>query len=318
MQAESLAPLLDEMFGQSRASGNPVTRQLLGGLSVKVRERAGKRMVIVWRAGKGLPGATECEIVGQDAGLFQPKFRTWQCQESDQAFLITEGFDGALCTHVWGPADPLTEGKATGERCVCTRCGADWTRLTGPRGKVTLTYNGAVIKRETVWNRWLVTGPAPAPHVEEIEEIPPEVLEELASPPVQTAQRPHWRDRQKTDKPVVDHVAVARQQELDTQERQRLSGLLLCVSFWCAAWDPWFRRHAVIGMRRAHLKGAPLDELRAEVRGGYHQRTFRHAWPYVLLLCRWRHATHALPEHATPAPKPKRAPRKTTKKAKSA
>lgn len=73
---ESLAPLLDEMFGQSRASGNPVTRQLLGGLNVKVRERAGKRMVIVWRVGNALPGATECEIVGQDAGLIAPKFRT--------------------------------------------------------------------------------------------------------------------------------------------------------------------------------------------------------------------------------------------------
>ncbi|MDR6753464.1 hypothetical protein [Deinococcus soli (ex Cha et al. 2016)] len=320
MQAESLAPLLEEMFEQSRASGNPVTRQLLKGLSVKARERGGKRMLIVWRAGKGIPGATECEIVGQDSGLIAPKFQTWQCRESDQAFLITEGWQGELCTHAWGPTDPLVEGKATGERCVCTRCGADWTRLTGPRGKVTLTYNGSSVKREAVWNRWLVTGPAPAPHVEEVEEIPPEVLEELASQPVQTAQRPHWRDRQKADKPVVDHVAVARQQELDAQERQRLSGPLLVVSLWCATWDPWFRRAVAIGIRRDYLKSAPLPELRAEVRGGYHQRTYPHAWRVVLLLCRWKHVTRALPEHATPAPKPKRksAPRNASRKRKTA
>lgn len=244
------------------------------------------------------------------------RHRAWAERTCD----ITEGFDGALCTHTWGPADPLTEGKATGERCVCTSCGSDWTRLTGPRGKVTRAYNGAVIKREAVWNRWLVTGPAPAPHVEEIEEIPPEVLEELASQPVQAARRPHWRDRQTTEKPVVDHAAVARQQELDAQERKRLSGPLLAVSLWCATWDPWFRRAVVIGMRRDYLKSAPLPELRAEVKGGYHQRTYPHAWRVALLLCRWRHVTRALPEHATPAPKPKRksAPRKTTRKAKTA
>lgn len=306
---ESLAPLLDEMFSQSVASGSPVTRRLLKGLNVKVLERAGKRQIIVWRSGRALPGATECEIVGQDAGMFQPKCQNWQCRESDQAFLIKEAWQGELCTHTWGPADPFVEGKATGERCVCTRCGADWTRLTGPRGKVTLTYSDSVVKRESVWNRWLVTGPAPAPHVEE---IPSEVLEELDSTPAPTVQRPHWRDRQKTEKPVVDHAAVARQQERDARERQRLSGQLMCVSFWCAVWGPWFRRSVVIGMRRDYLKGAPLDELRDEVRSGYHQRTFRFALPYVLLLCRWRHVARALPEHATPAPKPKRksAPRK--------
>ncbi|MBZ9713788.1 hypothetical protein [Deinococcus multiflagellatus] len=313
----NLPGVLDDLFAAAAARGNGVRHKLANGLRLKAGLRGERRLLLVWRSGDRLPSATECEIVGHDAGFFQPRYQLRPCAESPNAFLITEGYRGDVCEHTWGPTDPLQMGKVKGERCVCTHCGAQWTRLDGRRP--TTTYNGQKV-RPAVLERWQVRGPVP-PQI--TEEVPAEVLEALAEdradvPVYEPA--PSWRDRKAAKKAApVDREAEARQQARDAAERKRLSGLLGLVDFWCIFWDPWFQRATVIAVRRDYLKGADLEDLRAEVRGRYFQQTLPHALPYVLLALRWRHVARALPEVATPAPVASKRGRKasTTRKPRS-
>lgn len=204
----SLSDLLEEMFETARQSGAGVHRRLTSGLHVKVGLRGQRKMIIVWREGDKLPSRKECEIVARDGGIIAPKYRTWRCTESDDAFLIMEGHKAATTT-------------------------------------------------------------APAP---------------VARTPEQL------------------------QQERDKAERAYLTGLLTCVSLGAACRNHWFRHHTVIQARRSYLAAASLGELREEVSGRWFAHSFRHALPYVLLVCRWVHQCRALPLMAS-AGKRQRKPR---------
>lgn len=91
-QSDPMLPrLLEEMFTASAERKAAVHRKLMSGLHVKVALRGEKRQVILWRDGGRLPSRKECEVIARDAGFQNPKYRLWKCQESDEAFLLTEG-----------------------------------------------------------------------------------------------------------------------------------------------------------------------------------------------------------------------------------
>ena len=135
MSGESLVGLLDQMFAASVQHQGQVHRKLASGLHVKVGVRGDKRMIILWRDGDRLPSAKECEIVGEDAGFFDPKYRTWQCKESESAFLVTEGYQGEPCEHAWGFRVVVDSNKVTGHYQTCLKCGIKAQVLTPRRGK---------------------------------------------------------------------------------------------------------------------------------------------------------------------------------------
>lgn len=157
----SLTPLLEALFERSAQEGAGVHTQLRSGLHLKVAQRGERRQVIVWRDGDRLPSGKECEIVGDDAGMIHPAFRSWQCKESPQAFLITDAFKGQLCTHAWGMTVHFDEDRVTGHTSTCTACGARWRTSTPKRGKkLSAFYNGKPI-RAGVLERFLLRGPVP-------------------------------------------------------------------------------------------------------------------------------------------------------------
>ena len=90
--ADPLLPrLLEEMFAASAERNAGVHRQLKSGLHVKVAVRGEQRQVILWRDGERLPSRKECEVIAHDAGFQHPKYKSWVCKESSDAFLLTEG-----------------------------------------------------------------------------------------------------------------------------------------------------------------------------------------------------------------------------------
>lgn len=89
-EAPALSALLAEMFAVSAERRGAVHRRLKSGLHLKVAVRGQKRLVILWREAGRLPSRKECEIVARDAGFTHPSYRMWRCQESDEAFLLTE------------------------------------------------------------------------------------------------------------------------------------------------------------------------------------------------------------------------------------
>ncbi|GAA0508657.1 hypothetical protein [Deinococcus depolymerans] len=294
---DTLRPLLEEMFTTSADAAAGVHRKLPGGLHVKAAVKGERRMLIVWRTADRLPSARECEVVGAAAGMITPTFRSWQCRESQDAFLITEGFTGQACTHDWSKTAPVDGGHAS----TCGRCGATWERTQSSRAKTErLRYNSEKVSPAR-FAQFLERGPVGGPPAEQAPSVVPAVQESLwAAPEVQTAAPPpppRQRPPRKAARPSGPETPA------EQAERTRLIGLLTCITFWSACWSPWFRRAVTIDMRRATLRGSTLDELRDEVRSVYVRRTLPYAVPYVLLACRWQHLTRALPEHATPLPK---------------
>lgn len=293
MSGESLVGLLDQMFAVSVQHGAQVHRKLMSGLHVKVAVRGDRRMIIVWRGGGKLPSGKECEVVGEDAGFYDPKYRLWKCKESDEAFLITEGYRGPLCDHEWGFKVAVDSDKAVGHYTTCLKCGVKLQVLTPRRGKKPKYGYGKWELREHVFERWSVRGPAG---------------DDLA-------EQPHHQDEASTAPPVVEPLLPpplteeAAKRLRDEAEKAKLVGLLTCIAFRSACVDPWFRRHEVIRNRLNYLKNSKLDELREECRGRWFRSHFWHSVPYVLLLCRWPLMTRALPAQATPAPKARK-PRK--------
>lgn len=88
---DALLPgLLAEMFAVSAERGAGVHRRLNSGLHLKVAVRGQRQQIILWRDGDRLPSRKECEIVARDAGFTHPSYRMWRCQESEEAFLLTE------------------------------------------------------------------------------------------------------------------------------------------------------------------------------------------------------------------------------------
>lgn len=127
-----LPGLLAEMFAVSAERGAGVHRRLNSGLHLKVAVRGQKRQVILWRDGGRLPGRKECEIVARDAGFTHPAYRMWRCQESDEAFLLTERPPAAH------PAAPELRGEVCGlcrhgERAGCgmVACELGWEAHDG-------------------------------------------------------------------------------------------------------------------------------------------------------------------------------------------
>lgn len=289
---DTLRPLLEEMFTTSADLAAGVHRKLPGGLHVKAAVKGERRMLIVWRTADRLPSARECEVVGAAAGMITPTFRSWQCRESQDAFLVTEGFKGQACTHDWNTV-PVDGGHAS----TCGRCGATCERTRSSRSRTErLTYNGEKVSPAR-FAQLLERGPAG----EQAAAVVPAAQEPLwAAPEVQTPvppPPPRQQAPRKAARPAGPETPA------EQAERTRLIGLLTCITFWSACWSPWFQRAVTIDMRRATLRGSTLDELRDEVRSAYVRRTLPYAVPYVLLACRWRHLTRALPEHATPIPK---------------
>ncbi|GHG18536.1 hypothetical protein GCM10017784_07130 [Deinococcus indicus] len=308
---DTLRPLLEEMFTTSADLAAGVHRKLPGGLHVKAAVKGERRMLIVWRTADRLPSARECEVVGAAAGMITPTFRSWQCRESQDAFLVTEGFTGQACTHDWNTA-PVEGGHAS----TCGRCGATWERTRSGRARTErLTYNGEKVSPAR-FAQFLERGPAGKQSAEQAAAVVPAAQEPLwAAPEVQTPlppPPPRHRPPRKAARPSIPETPA------EQAERARLIGLLTCITFWSACWSPWFQRAVTIDMRRATLRASTLDELRDEIRSVYVRRTLPYAVPYVLLACRWRHMTRALPERATPKPKTRRPSQKTTRKAKTA
>ncbi|MFC4636962.1 hypothetical protein [Deinococcus hohokamensis] len=300
-----MRPLLEEMFAASAQAGAGVHRRLNSGLHVKAALRGERRMLIVWRDGDRLPSAKECEIVGQDAGFIEPKFRTWTCKDSDSAFLVQDAFKGELCRHTWGLQVHFDGKKEYGHGRCCVVCGATWRHTFSRRGgDGQLTYNGAKV-RPGVLEQYLVRGPVPEQAVPVDTDLQQATL--LTTPPSESAdssvalEPPEvrtWTPKPKKEKTPAE---VARQAAADTAIRARLTPLLLCIDLRLACRDPWFRRHQTIQARMDSLKGATADELRQEGRSGWFKRELPRALPYGLLVCRWRLIARALPLKATPA-----------------
>ncbi len=296
--------LLEQMFTASQQSGGGVHRKLMSGLHLKVGVRGERRMVIVWREGERLPSAKECEVVGEDAGFYEPKYRTWPCKESEDAFLIEEGYRGPLCDHAWGFQVAVSSDKATGYYTTCTRCGIKAQVLTPKRGKKQRYGYGKWELRPHVFERWTQRGPAG----DDLGEQPHHSDEGSQEPPVLAAMPPAAPAHALTRQGAAEAAKRAEEQRREALANKLRAGLLV-VSFWSACVNRWFRHATVIGSRRSYLTNADLETLQDEVSGGWFTRSIRWALPYALLLCRWRHLTRALPLVATPAPKASR-PRK--------
>ena len=294
----SLVELLDEMFAASQQTGAGVHRQLSSGLHVKVGLRGQRRMIIVWRSADKLPSAKECEILGEDAGLYDPKYRLWRCQESEDAFLITEGYRGELCDHRMEFFMHVNARPKFQKAWRCSKCGivAGVAYSTRKSAKEKHFY-GKWELREHVWQAWCKRGPA----TDALSDQPHHKHEGISAPPV-AAAKPKAKASPKTD--------AQRQAERDKAERRHLTGLLTCVSFAAACRNRWFRNDFVMQARRAYLEAAKLPELREEVSGRWFAHSYRHALPYALLACRWRHQYRALPLKATAAKRSRKPRRK--------
>lgn len=293
----ALSEVLATMFAASAEQGAGVHQRLSSGLHVKVGVQGARRMMIVWRDGDRLPGGKECEILGEDAGFYAPKYRSWTCKESDSAFLITDSFRGEVCRHTWGLSVHFDGAKEFGYASSCQTCGATWMHTSSRRGKKeSWHYNGQTV-RETVFHRRLVEGPVPA--VAQPQPAPPA--------PVRPAPLPQTREQRA-------EALKARQEAQERALAQHLRGLLTCVAFRSACRSPWFARHQALEARRSFLKGATLAQLREECGGRWFASHFPRAVPYVLLACRWQQQARALPLKATPERKVK-APRKRRTKA---
>ncbi len=306
--APALVDVLAEMFTVSGQQGAQVHRRLFSGLHVKVGVRGERRMIIVWRDGDRLPSAKECEIVGEDAGFYDPKYRAWRCKESDSAFLIQEGYAGSICEHEWGFVYHMNARPQFAQGQVCRRCGVRVAVHSSRRanGKTRYAYDKWEL-REHVWERWLKRGPVPGslvtlPHHDDPGDTsPPPVAAEPLTPQQEAAQAERGQEAQ------------------DAAEKAHLIGLLTCVMLHHAAVNPWFRQGHVIAARRKFLKDSALEDLREECRGRLFAWAFPAARPYVFLVvhwasygARWRHAHRALPVKATASRKARkpRTPRK--------
>lgn len=300
----ALATVLAEMFAASARHGGGVHRRLSSGLHVKVALRGDRRQLIVWRDGGRLPSARECQVVGDDAGLVRPTYRSWQCQDSQDAFLITDAYRGALCTHEWAFPVPYTEKLASGELCRCVTCGAAWRTSTPIRGsKVRTYYNGEEV-RPAVLARFQVCGPVPAAHeASGVVAAAPEAAEPASSgatPSRPVVAPPIWKSRARQE----EEAQAERHRQREERElplKRRAVGLLLVCAFGQAVRDPWFRQAFVIENRRTFLGQMSLTDLREELHSRFGRWQLAWGWPVMLLALRWRHQYRALPECATRA-----------------
>lgn len=264
----ALHQLLDDMFAAAERANGTASYALPDGLHLKVATR-GRRMVIARRERGKKPSPKELEIVGEDAGFYDPDARPWKCRESEAAYLIVEGFHGQLCDHEWGDYIHFNMRPKYMRQHTCQKCGVvvAISYSTRKNSKTTYAYDTWEL-RETVYERWAKRGPVPGslrvlPHHGKPEDAP-------ASAPA----------------PSLNPEAAL---------KSRLVNLLGVVSFAAACKNPWFRQHHVMQARRAYLKGADLAALRDEVDSGWFGQAYRHAVPYVLLACRWCHQYRALP-----------------------
>lgn len=274
-----LHQLLADMFAAAEKVGGSASYELPDGLHLKVATR-GRRMVIAWREEGKQPSAKELEIVGEDAGFYDPDTRPWKCRESAHAFLIVEGFQGQLCEHEWGDWMHVNMRPKFLKTHTCKKCGVvvGMSYSTRKNSKDVYHYDTWEL-RETVFARWVKLGPVPGslrllPH------------HGKAGKAVQTTPAP---PAPPTPTPTDPDAAL----------KLHLINLLGVVSFAAACRNHWFRHHTVIEARRAYLKKAEVKELREEVESGWFRRAYRHALPYVLAACRWRHQYRALPVKAT-------------------
>lgn len=156
----TLHALLSEMVQVSRDTGQPVHRTAARGLRLKVLARQSV-MVIVWRDGGKVPSNKECEIVGEDAGMYDPRTEPWTCRESQSARLIREGFTGALCDHQWGQPVHFNMRPRFAWQFSCEKCGCRFEIHGSTRSKKqTYTYDEWEL-RESVAERWKQRGPVP-------------------------------------------------------------------------------------------------------------------------------------------------------------
>lgn len=158
--AVTLGSQLAKAVEVSRETGQPVRLTLGKGLNLKVLTRR-TTMILAWRGDGRVPSDKECEIVGEDAGFYDPKWEAWTCSESARARLITEGFTGQLCQHEWSQPVHFNMRPKFAWRFSCRRCGCVIEVLGSTRSqKQTYGYDGWDL-RESVFEKWKTCGPVP-------------------------------------------------------------------------------------------------------------------------------------------------------------
>ena len=324
----SLVDTLDEMYQVSAQHQAPVHKELMRGLHVKVFLRpSGRRELIAWRNGDTPPSGTEMEILADDAGFIQGVYRSYELPSNPDAsaYRIVESFSGKVCEHQWGMQVHVDDRRHYGEANVCRKCQASWKCLF-PRkgsGKASWYYNGKK-RRESAVRLLMKRGPVPDKPLLETDAD----LAELQQLGEAMKRRPVERALAAADEVTTVPPMTAREREESRRQalkatkeqredalKKRLIGGLLCISLWHALVNPWFANGIVIAARRKFLQDSKLPDLLEEAGGRWFRSNIRYALPYVLLVCRWTHATRALPLTATPAAPAKRTRKPRSKKA---
>ncbi|KQR40790.1 hypothetical protein [Deinococcus sp. Leaf326] len=329
-QVDALVDVLSEMFAAA-GSDDSSHRRLSSGLHVKVGTRGARRMVIVWRDGDRLPGRTECQVVGEDAGFYAPKYRSWKVQKSADAFLIEEGYQGELCRHEWATPTEYVVKRLMGYTATCLICGAVWRQEKRAKS-VAHVYNGET-RREPTFDRFLILGPVPA-NAEALAPQAPQAAPVVSQPAVRRdagevaalLHMSHKERRAQKEREVKrrkDAIEQARTERERPVVARYVRVLTLCALGSAVRHPGWFSRPAILQARVAWIKGAKLPELREDLHSRHGRSMLAYSVTMLLLILRWPQIMRALPAEATAATaaapakaaKKPRAPRKPRTKA---
>lgn len=158
MSAER-ARALSALFAEAARRGRPLSTAVDGGYRVKVSPGS-RRLLYVWADPHPLR-AQILEEIGEDAGLFDPRFVRRACAESPRAWLLGEGLNTPPCPHEWtgvlhGDARTLSLRSHT-----CGRCGVVASVTHARRGgHAEYAYDGWAV-RPHILQAWMTCGPVP-------------------------------------------------------------------------------------------------------------------------------------------------------------
>lgn len=152
---------LDQMIPAAQEGGPAIICRLDDGLGLKMVRRRERLMLAAWRVDGRPIKASDAEEIGEDAGFYDPRFKAWQCAESEQALLITEGFTGDLCAHVWAVNMHFDARLEFGNIYRCGACGVTLTRTLARRGSSDVCSYDNWDVRLHIFGRWAKRGPVP-------------------------------------------------------------------------------------------------------------------------------------------------------------